>query len=127
LQGFCIVRAHVFVLFLLSNLSYQRYRLLGETRMPVVKVDLLEGYDAETKARLGRALTDAVLGVVAAAPEAVTVMLQDHAPEAYMRGGTHRSPGAPRPDPEEMVRRFLTTMEARDLDTARPCWRPDSP
>jgi phenylpyruvate tautomerase PptA (4-oxalocrotonate tautomerase family)/ketosteroid isomerase-like protein len=92
--------------------------------MPVVKVDLLEGYDAETKARLGRALTDAVLGVVAAAPEAVTVMLQDHAPEAYMRGGTHRSPGAPRPDPEEMVRRFLTTMEARDLDTARAMLAP---
>lgn len=92
--------------------------------MPVVTVDLLAGYDAATKDRLGRALTDAVLGVVAAKPEAVTVMLNPHPAEDYMRGGEHRQPGPPRPDPEEMVRDFLTTMEARDLDKAQAMLAP---
>lgn len=87
--------------------------------MPVVTVDLISGYDPATRGRLGRALTDAVLGVIDAPPEAVTVMLAEHAPESYMRGGIGRRPGAPRPDPTEMVRGFLGAMEARDLDAAR--------
>ena len=45
--------------------------------MPIVTVQILEGYDAAVKTRLGRALTDAVRGVIPAAPEAVTVILQD--------------------------------------------------
>jgi phenylpyruvate tautomerase PptA (4-oxalocrotonate tautomerase family) len=92
--------------------------------MPVVTVDLIEGYDAETKARLGGALTNAVLGVVAAPPEAVIVLMNDHAPDSYMRGGEARSPGAPRPDPKALVRGFLSAMEARDLDAARAMLAP---
>lgn len=92
--------------------------------MPVVTVDLIEGYDAATKARLGKALTHAVLGVVAAPTDAVTVMLNDHPPEGCMRGGQHRQPGAPRPDPIRIVRDFLAALEARDLDTARRALAP---
>lgn len=92
--------------------------------MPVVTVDLIEGYDAETKARLGRALTDAVLGVVAAPPEAVIVLMNDHAPDSYMRGGRARRPGDPRPDPTALVRAFLDAMGARDLDRARAMLAP---
>ncbi|MGG7646109.1 tautomerase family protein [Rhodovulum sp. YNF3179] len=87
--------------------------------MPVVTIDLIAGYDADTRGRLGRAVTDAVASVVAAPPEAITVMLTEHAGENYMRGGAHRRPGPPRPDPAELVRGFLGAMEARDLDTAR--------
>ncbi|MGR3497066.1 tautomerase family protein [Citreimonas sp.] len=92
--------------------------------MPVVTVDLIEGYDADTKARLGDALTNAVLGVVAAPPEAVIVLMNDHAPDSYMRGGQARRPGDPRADPKALVRDFLSAMEARDLDAARAMLAP---
>lgn len=87
--------------------------------MPVVTVDLIAGYDSETKTRLAHGLTDAVLGVVAAPPEAVTVMLNEHAADAYMRGGTARQPGSPRPVAEEIVREFLAALEVRALDKAQ--------
>jgi len=92
--------------------------------MPVVTVDLIEGYDGEAKGRLGRALTDAVLSVVVAPQEAVTVMMTEHAADGYMRGREPRTPGPVRRDPAEMVRSFLTTMEARDLDTAQAMLAP---
>ncbi|MFN3143778.1 MAG: tautomerase family protein [Paracoccaceae bacterium] len=92
--------------------------------MPVITVDLIAGYDATAKGRLGRALTDAALSVVAAPPEAVIVMTTDHPPEAYMRGGEHRQPGATRPDPKAMVHTYLTTMEARDLAAAEAMLAP---
>jgi phenylpyruvate tautomerase PptA (4-oxalocrotonate tautomerase family)/limonene-1,2-epoxide hydrolase len=92
--------------------------------MPVVTIDLIAGYDAPTRSRLGRAVTDAVAGVVAAAPEAITVMLNEYPVENYMRGGAHRRPGPPRPDPAELVRSFLGAMEARDLDAAREMLAP---
>jgi phenylpyruvate tautomerase PptA (4-oxalocrotonate tautomerase family) len=92
--------------------------------MPVVTVDLIAGYEAATKERLGRALTNAVLGVLAAPPEAVTVMLSEHGPADYLRGGARRQPGAPRPDPAQMVRDFLAAMEARDLEAAQAMLAP---
>lgn len=87
--------------------------------MPIIETHLLKGYSDATKARLGHALTDAVRMVLPAAPEAVTVMLHEMEPSAYMRGGEHRSPAAALPDPCETVRAYLAAMEARELDTAQ--------
>lgn len=87
--------------------------------MPIISIDVLEGYDAATKARLGRAVTNAVRGVVAAPADAVTVILRDVPADNYLRGGIPRSPGPPLPEPDGVVRRFLAAMESRDLDTAR--------
>jgi phenylpyruvate tautomerase PptA (4-oxalocrotonate tautomerase family) len=87
--------------------------------MPVVTIHLMTGYDAATRRRLGTALTNAVAGVIDAPPEGITVMMPEMDPASYMRGGASRQPGAPRPEPAELVRRFLETMEARDLDAAR--------
>ncbi|MFP4274891.1 MAG: tautomerase family protein [Paracoccaceae bacterium] len=92
--------------------------------MPIVTVDLIEGYDSEAKGRLGRALTDAVLSVVVAPQEAITVMMTEHAADGYMRGGAHRSPGPVRQDPAGLVRSFLAAMEARDLDRAKAMLAP---
>ncbi len=87
--------------------------------MPVVEIHLLEGYAAEDKARLGRALTDAVRTIVPAAPDAVTVMMHELPKVDYYRGGTQREGAAALPDPAGIVRAFLAAMEARDLDTAQ--------
>lgn len=87
--------------------------------MPVVQVHLLQGYDAEQKTRLGKALTDAIRFVVPAAPEAITVMLHEMEKADYMRGGTSRDPAPALPNPAGVVRAYLASMEARDLDAAQ--------
>ena len=87
--------------------------------MPIVEVHLIDGYSDDEKARLGEALTGAVASVVPAPPEAITVLMHEIAPTAYMRGGTRRSPAPALPDPAGIVRSFLEAMERRDLDTAR--------
>jgi phenylpyruvate tautomerase PptA (4-oxalocrotonate tautomerase family)/limonene-1,2-epoxide hydrolase len=87
--------------------------------MPIVTVNLIAGYDAPTKARLGKVMTEAVRSVIPAPPEAVTVILQESPSENYLRGGVTRVPAPALPDPSEIVRAFLAAMEARDLDAAR--------
>lgn len=87
--------------------------------MPVVQVHLLQGYDAEQKTRLGKALTDAIRLVVAAPPEAITVMLHEIPKTDYMRGGTARDAAPALPDPAGVVRAYLAAMEARDLNAAQ--------
>ncbi|MFY0692595.1 MAG: tautomerase family protein [Paracoccaceae bacterium] len=89
--------------------------------MPIVELHVLEGYDAEEKGRLGRALTDAVRFVVPASPELVTVMIHDMPAENYYRGRTTRQPAAARPDPAELVRSYLTAMERREIAEAEAC------
>ena len=86
--------------------------------MPVVEVHLIEGYDDEAKRRLCEALTDATRLVVPAPPEAVTVMIHDHAAAGYMRGRVGKTPAPPAPDPVDVVRAYLAAMEARDLEAA---------
>lgn len=86
--------------------------------MPVIECHVLKGYTDADKSRLCAALSDAVRGVVSAAPEAVTVMIHEMAETDYMRGGQHRAPAPARPDPTGVVRAFLGAMEARDLNTA---------
>ena len=86
--------------------------------MPIVTATLIEGYDAETRARLSRALTDAVRSVIDAPVEAVTVVLNEVPADNYMRGGQRRVPGPPRPPASQTVRDFLAAMERRDLAAA---------
>jgi phenylpyruvate tautomerase PptA (4-oxalocrotonate tautomerase family) len=87
--------------------------------MPVIEVHLIEGYAGADKARLCAVLTDAARLVVPAPADAVTVMIHDHAPEGYMRGRTAKTPAPALPDAAEVVRGFLSAMEARDLDAAQ--------
>ncbi|MEM0921426.1 MAG: nuclear transport factor 2 family protein [Pseudomonadota bacterium] len=86
--------------------------------MPVIELHLIEGYDIDTKTRLGRGLTDAVRAVLPADPDAVTVLTHEVSAAGYMRGGQNRSPAPALPDPVKTVRDFLRAMEARDLDRA---------
>lgn len=87
--------------------------------MPIVELHLLEGYTSGDKQRLGAALTGAVTLVVPAPPEAVTVMIHEMPPDHYYRGGEQRTGAAALPDPQEIVRQYLQSMEARDLTAAQ--------
>ena len=87
--------------------------------MPVIKVTLIQGYDAETIATLSRRMTDAVRATIAAPPDGITVIAQEVAPTNYMRGGRSRTPGAPVPGAAAVVKDYLAAMEARALDRAR--------
>ena len=89
--------------------------------MPIVEVQLIDGYGDDAKHRLGQALTAAVQTVVPAPPEAITILMHEIAPSAYMRGGTRRTPAPALHDPVALVRGFLDAMEARDLDAAQAC------
>jgi 4-oxalocrotonate tautomerase family enzyme len=87
--------------------------------MPIVRVTMIEGYADEVRQRLALRLTDTVRGTIAAPAQGVTVAIEEVKPSNYMRGGKSRTPGAPTPDPVEVVRGFLAAMEARDLDRAQ--------
>ncbi|MBZ0329625.1 tautomerase family protein [Halomonas sp. ANAO-440] len=93
--------------------------------MPVIQVSLIRGYSGELKQRLCARLTDAVRHSIAADPEGITVLLHEVEPDAYMRGGRQRMPGAegkdgkPGMSAEQVVRAFLSAMEARDLGAAK--------
>jgi len=87
--------------------------------MPIVELHLLQGYGPEDKRRLHEGLTNAVRLVVPAAPEAITVMIHEMEPSNYSRGGQHRQGAAALKDPGEIVKTYLASMEARDLEAAR--------
>lgn len=87
--------------------------------MPVVEAHVMQGYDPSAQERLARGLTDAVRLVVPAPDEAITVLIHEVAPSAYMRGGQSRAPAPALPDPIEIVRSYLAAMEARDLSAAQ--------
>jgi phenylpyruvate tautomerase PptA (4-oxalocrotonate tautomerase family)/limonene-1,2-epoxide hydrolase len=89
-----------------------------EAAMPVIEIHVLQGYSDDDKSRLCTALTHASRSVIPATPEAVSVMVHEMAPTAYMRGGQHRTPAPALPDPTQIVQKFLQAMEARDLNTA---------
>ena len=86
--------------------------------MPIVEIHLIEGYSNADKTRLCTALTQAARLVVPAAPDAITVMIHELPPGHYMRGNAHRQPAPAKPDPSDVVRRYLAAMEARDLTQA---------
>lgn len=87
--------------------------------MPIVELHVLEGYESHEKQRLGDALTDAVRFVIPAPPDLVTVMIHEMPPDSYYRGRTQRSPAKARPEPVQIVKDYLSAMEARELETAR--------
>ena len=87
--------------------------------MPIVTVTVLEGYDADTRRRLGKATTDAVRSVVAAPAEAVTVIIDEVARENYLRGGEHRNPGPPRPRSGTDRPRFFSPPWRRAISIGR--------
>ena len=86
--------------------------------MPIGELHLLKGYRADDKRRLHEALTNAVRLVVPAGPDASTVMIHEMENENYSRGGRHREAASALPDPVDIVRRFLSAMETRDIDKA---------
>ncbi|MEH6647681.1 tautomerase family protein [Sulfitobacter sp.] len=86
--------------------------------MPIVEIHLIEGYSDADKSRLCTALTQAARLVVPAAPDAITVMVHELPPGHYMRGNAHRQPAPAKPDPSDVVRRYLAAMEARELKQA---------
>lgn len=87
--------------------------------MPIVEINVIEGYSDADKTRLCTALTQAARLVIPAAPDAITVMLNELPAGHYMRGNAHRTPAPAKPDPTDVVRRYLAAMEKRDLPTAR--------
>jgi 4-oxalocrotonate tautomerase family enzyme len=86
--------------------------------MPVITVTLIEGYSEEVRRRLEQRLTDAARVTIGAVPEGITVIVNEVPAANYMRGRTGRIPGAPPPQPAELVLGFLAAMEARDLAKA---------
>jgi len=87
--------------------------------MPIIRLTLIEGYDDATRTRLATRLTDAVRVTIAAPLDGVTVEIVEVKPASYMRGRKLRVPGPPLPAPADIVRSYLSAMEARDLDGAR--------
>ncbi len=65
--------------------------------MPVIETTLIEGYDADTKARLMKGMARVVLSVMAASPDGITTVIREVAPSSYARGGVSRVPGPPLP------------------------------
>ncbi len=86
--------------------------------MPALTITLIEGYDDATKTSLAERLTDAVRLSIGAPLDGITIMINEVTPSGYMRGRRARTPGTPPPDPAEVVRSYLTAMEARDLAAA---------
>ena len=87
--------------------------------MPIITVTLIEGYDEAVRTDLSQRLTGAAMAATGATPDGVTVILNEVSADNYMRGGQHRQPGTPPQPAGEVVRSYLSAMEARDLDTAR--------
>ncbi len=86
--------------------------------MPVIRVTLLPGYGEAIEERLVTRLSDAARSVIAA-PAAGTTVFVEH-PTTYRRDGqTMRAGGEARPDASALVRGYLETMEARDLEGAK--------
>jgi phenylpyruvate tautomerase PptA (4-oxalocrotonate tautomerase family) len=86
--------------------------------MPSVAVTMIKGYSEEAKERLCTVLTGAVRQVVPADPDAIIITLHELPAANYMRGGQHRQPASALPDATQLVRQFLTLMEARNLNAA---------
>jgi 4-oxalocrotonate tautomerase family enzyme len=74
--------------------------------MPIIEAHVLQGYAPDEKARLVRALTDAVRFVVPAPDEAITVMLNEYPEDHYARGGQTRRAAPALPDPAALVLRL---------------------
>ena len=89
--------------------------------MPIISVTLMRGYDPEVRLKLMKQMTNTACAVTGAAAEGVTVVIHEVPAENYLRGGSRKTPGVPPRAPVDLVREYLTAMEARDLEAARAC------
>ena len=86
--------------------------------MPLIECTLIKGYDSDVRQRLAERVTDAACTSIGAGADFVTVTIKEVDPENYMRGRTQRVPASAPPPAEDIVRDYLSAMEARDLEAA---------
>ncbi|WP_374633405.1 nuclear transport factor 2 family protein [Ferrovibrio sp.] len=93
--------------------------------MPVIRVTLIEGYDEAVRDRLLEGYSAVTRTVLEALPEGITTVIEEVKQSNYRRGNQRKSPKAPPPAPEQLVRDYLGAMEKRDLAAARALLAPD--
>lgn len=86
--------------------------------MPVIRVTLIEGYDEAVRDRLLEGYSAVTRTVLEAIPDGITAVVEEVKASNYRRGNQRKSPKAPPPAPEQIVRNFLAAMERRDLEAA---------
>ncbi|MEK9554062.1 MAG: tautomerase family protein, partial [Alphaproteobacteria bacterium] len=87
--------------------------------MPLIECTLIKGYDSDVRQRLAERVTDAACSSIGAAADFVTVTISEVDSDNYMRGRTKRVPASAPRQAEDIVRNFLASLEARDLETAK--------
>lgn len=88
--------------------------------MPAIHVQLLQGYDSQTKDRLKHDLTAALTAIIPADPAGVTCWLNEFPSENYARGGVARKPAAASSlNPASIAAQYLGAMQQRDLVLAK--------
>ena len=87
--------------------------------MPLIECTLIEGYDADTRRLVSERITDAACSAIGASPDFVIVTIKEVAPENYMRGRSQKTPAPAALQPDEIVKKFLTSMQDQQLDDAQ--------
>ena len=87
--------------------------------MPLIECTLIEGYDADTRRLVSERITDAASSAICASPYFVIVTIKEVAPENYMRGRSQKTPAPAALQPDEIVKKFLTSMQDQQLDDAQ--------
>ncbi|MEM9141148.1 MAG: nuclear transport factor 2 family protein [Pseudomonadota bacterium] len=87
--------------------------------MPVVEVHGLDGCASEARSRLTAALTQAIRSVDPAPDGAITVLIREGPAGTDANGGDTQTKPPALPDPCELVLKYLSLMEARDLSAAQ--------
>jgi len=87
--------------------------------MPLIECTLIKGYDSDVRQRLAERVTDAACSSIGAAADFVTVTISEVDSDNYMRGRTKRVPASAPRQAEDIVRNFLASLEARDLEAAK--------
>lgn len=93
--------------------------------MPVIRVTLIEGYDEAVRDRLLEGYSAVTRTVLEAIPDGITAVIDEVKASNYRRGNQRKSPKAPPPSPEQLVRDYLSAMERRDLTAAKALLAPD--
>ncbi|MCC2613883.1 MULTISPECIES: hypothetical protein [Rhizobium/Agrobacterium group] len=93
--------------------------------MPVIETTLIEGYDAETKARLMKGMARVVRSVIAAVPEGTITVIREVSPSSYARGGIPRVPGPPLPPATDFVADFAKALASGDAAKASAFLTPE--
>ncbi len=93
--------------------------------MPVIETTLIEGYDAETKARLMKGMARVVRSVIAAVPEGTITVIREVSPSSYARGGIPRVPGPPLPPSVDFAADFAKALASGDAAKAAAFLSPE--